>query len=117
MLILVQIGTCARTLFNFAEAYGTVAREEHGAHPIPQRLPTERELNDMITNVEYTRNLLEHVRGVVQQSIINERAREGTRPRGSLEDEDVQMFNDGMKSGSYSISEVKKRRGVSTDDC
>jgi len=111
-----QIGTCARTLFNFAEAYGTVAREEHGAHPIAQRLPTEREISDMITNVDYTRSLLEHVRGVVQQSIINERAREGTRPKGSFDDEDVQMYGDGAKTGSYNAAEVKKRRGVSIDD-
>jgi hypothetical protein len=97
---------------HFAESYAAVAREEHGSHPIPTRLPSERELAEMMNCADYTRNLLENIRGVVQQSIMNERAREGTRPKG-FEDEDVAMY-DGMKA-NYGMGEVKKRRGVSVE--
>lgn len=125
-----QIGTAARTLFNFAEAYGTVAREEHTAQPIPTRLPTEREISDMIGNVDWMRNMLENVRGVVQQSVMNELARERSRSKGRYEDEDVQMHGDGTKPagygptmpsapayattvGSLADRDPKRRRGVS----
>lgn len=100
-------------MFNFAEAYGRIAQEQHGARPIPERLPTEQEVNDMLSNAEMIRSALERVRDVVQQSVRNERAREVPKVKASYEeDQDVPMFEDGMKS-QYAITEVKKRRGVS----
>jgi len=105
-----KIGSASRTVFNFSDAYGKLAREEITAHPIPTRLPNERELGEMITNAEWIRGMLENVRGIVQQSIQNERAREGTRANPPYENEDAPMFEDGLKS-SYSITEVRKRRG------
>ena len=66
----------------------------------------------MLNNVEYLKNMLDSVRGMVQQSIMNERAREGSRSKPPYEDEDVTMYGDGMKQ-SYDMSGVKKRRGVS----
>ncbi|KAF7531975.1 hypothetical protein G7Z17_g13689 [Cylindrodendrum hubeiense] len=106
-----RIGSSSRTIFNFAEAYSRIAQEQHGAHPIPERLPTEREVNDMLSNVELIKRSLEQVRDLVQTSIQNERAREGAKMKGPYEeDHDVAMYGDGMKP-QYGITEVKKRRG------
>ncbi|KAJ4142336.1 hypothetical protein NW754_009782 [Fusarium falciforme] len=106
-----RIGSSSRTIFNFAEAYSRIAQEQHGAHPIPARLPTEREVTDMLSNIELIKRSLEQVRDLVQTSIQNERAREGAKMKGPYEEEhDVNMYGDGMKP-QYGITEVKKRRG------
>ena len=87
--------------------------EQHGPHPIPERLPTEREVSDMLGNVEMMKRSLEQVRDLVQASIQNERVREGAKVKGPYEeDHDVPMYGDAMKP-QYGITEVKKRRGVS----
>lgn len=104
-----QISSITHTLGNFAEAYANIASEQHGGQPIPQRLPSEREVAEMIANVEYLRKNVETVRDVVQQSIANEKAREG-RHKGPYDDDDVSMYGDGMKQ-HYGLGEVKKRRG------
>ncbi|KAF4965039.1 hypothetical protein FSARC_7112 [Fusarium sarcochroum] len=106
-----RIGSSSRTIFNFAEAYSRIAQEQHGAHPIPARLPTEREVSDMLSNIELVKRSLEQVRDLVQTSIQNERAREGAKMKGPYEEEhEVNMYGDGMKP-QYGITEVKKRRG------
>ncbi|KAF4451178.1 hypothetical protein F53441_5788 [Fusarium austroafricanum] len=106
-----RIGSSSRTIFNFAEAYSRIAQEQHGAHPIPARLPTEREVSDMLSNIELVKRSLEQVRDLVQTSIQNERAREGAKMKGPYEEEnDVNMYGDGMKP-QYGMAEVKKRRG------
>ncbi|CAM1500971.1 Fc.00g101330.m01.CDS01 [Cosmosporella sp. VM-42] len=106
-----RIGSSSRTIFNFAEAYSRIAQEQHGAHPIPERLPTEREVSDMLGNIELIKRSLEQVRDIVQASIQSERAREGAKMKGPFEeDHDVAMYGDGMKP-QYGIAEVKKRRG------
>ncbi|KAF4880497.1 GATA zinc finger domain-containing protein 10 [Colletotrichum siamense] len=103
-----QIASATRTIYNFAEAYGRIAAEQHGnQQPLPDRLPTEREVNDMLDNVEYIRNSLDSVRQLVKDS--NERARVVGKQKG-YEDEDTPMY-DGMNKNSYGITEVKKRRG------
>lgn len=108
-----QIGSSSRTIFNFAEAYTRIAREQHGSQPIPQRLPTEREVAEMIANVDLIKRSLEQVKDAVQASIQSERAREGTKMKGSYdEDHDVAMYGDGMKPQYGMQHEVKKRRGV-----
>ncbi len=69
----------------------------------------------MINNAELIRNALESVRSVVQQSVLHERARETSRSKSSTYDEEeVGMYSDSMKSSSFSVSEVKRKRGVST---
>ncbi|KAH7261864.1 hypothetical protein BKA59DRAFT_4521 [Fusarium tricinctum] len=106
-----RIGSSSRTIFNFAEAYSRIAQEQHGAHPIPARLPTEREVSDMLSNIEHVKQSLEQVRDLVQTSIQNERAREGAKMKGPYDEEhEVSMYGDGMKP-QYGITEVKKRRG------
>ncbi|KAH0498858.1 hypothetical protein TgHK011_006086 [Trichoderma gracile] len=107
-----RIGTCSRTIFNFAEAYGRIAQEQHGSQPIPERLPTEREVSDMLSNVEYLKRSLEQCREVIVASLQSERAREGAKPpKGPYEeDQDVPMYGDSIKP-PYGMTEVKKRRG------
>ncbi|OAQ70700.1 GATA-type sexual development transcription factor NsdD [Pochonia chlamydosporia 170] len=107
-----RIGSASRTIFNFAEAYGRIAQEQHGSHPIPERLPTEREVNDMLGNIDMIKRSLEQVKDAVQASIQSERAREGTKGKGAFEEEhqDVPMYDNGMKP-QYTMTEVKKRRG------
>jgi hypothetical protein len=67
---------------------------------------------DMLTNADYIKRSLEQVREIIQASVMNERAREGAKPKGPYEEEDANMYGDGMKQ-TYGITEVKKRRGVS----
>jgi hypothetical protein len=83
---------------------------------MPTRLPSEREVSDMLNMSEWMKNLLENLRGMVQASTaMNDRAREANRSKGpsSYDDEDMSMYGDGMKS-PYEMGSVKKRRGVST---
>ncbi|KAI0134650.1 GATA zinc finger protein [Xylariales sp. AK1849] len=105
-----RITWTGRTICNFADAYANIASEQHGGQPIPQRLPTEREVSDMLSNIDYLRKNMENVREVVQQSIANEKAREGGKHKASWDDDDVSMYGDGMKQ-HYGLGEVKKRRG------
>lgn len=109
-----QIGSSSRTIFNFAEAYTRIAREQHGSQPIPQRLPTDREVSEMLANVDLIKRSLEQVKDAVQASIQSERAREGTKVKGTYEeDHDIPMYGNGMKPQYAMQHEVKKRRGVS----
>ena len=100
------------TIRNFAEAYCKLASEEHGRHPIPERLPTRGEIDSMIGNVEMIKKSLENVREL-QHNVETEKAREMGKHQRTFEDDDVSMYGDGMKQ-TYNMGEVKKRRGVST---
>ncbi|KAK5987528.1 GATA zinc finger domain-containing protein 10 [Cladobotryum mycophilum] len=121
-----RIGSYSRTVFNFAEAYGRIAQEQHGSTTIPERLPTEREVNDMLANIDFLKRSLEQVREAVLVSIANERNRDNNnninnntnnniittnnKPKGSYdEDPDIHMYSDSVKP--HYITEVKKRRG------
>ncbi|GAB0134433.1 hypothetical protein EsDP_00002806 [Epichloe bromicola] len=101
-----RIGSSSRTIFNFAEAYGRIAQEQHGSLPIPERLPIEREVNDMLANVDLIKRSLEQVKDAVQASIQSGRAREGTKVEGPYEEDhqDVPMYDDGMKA-QYTMTE------------
>lgn len=80
---------------------------------MPTRLPTEREVGDMLNMAEWMKGMLDNLRGMVQASIVmNDRAREVSRGKGPYEDEDMAMYGDGMKA-AYEMGGVKKRRGVS----
>lgn len=111
-----QISTSSRAVTHFAEAYVAAAREQQGSQPIPSRLPTENEVNAMISTGLHVLQKLEEVRDIVQQNRISmERAREnggGPVVRKPLEEEDVPMYSDNIKQ-PYNMTEVKKRRGVS----
>ncbi|KAL9567573.1 hypothetical protein ACKAV7_008337 [Fusarium commune] len=67
----------SRTILNCVEAYNRISREQHGTHLIPERLPTEWELSDMLGNMELIKRSLEHVKDLVQTSIQKERTHEG----------------------------------------
>lgn len=73
-------------------------------------MPTENEVGGLLNSLLLALKKLEEVREMIQRNRIqDERARDhGRKP----EDEDVAMYNDGMKP-AYSLNEVKKRRGVS----
>jgi hypothetical protein len=108
-----QIGASARTVFNFAEAYGRIASEQQGPHHIPERLPSEREMSDMLANAELLKRSLDQMRDLVQVSLQSERARDVAKAKSMYEDDqDMPMYNDGKTAYAMS-SEVKKRRGVS----
>lgn len=55
----IQIAWNANTLRNFAEAYMKVASEQHGGQPIPERLPTEKEVSDLIDVTMWLKSQLE----------------------------------------------------------
>ncbi|KAH7124868.1 hypothetical protein B0J13DRAFT_149677 [Dactylonectria estremocensis] len=113
-----QIGSCSHTVLNFSEAYSRIAQEQHGAHPIPDILPTERDISDMLANIEFIKLYLEQVRGLVQTSSQNERAREAAKIKDLNEAHDVPVYGDAMKP-QYGMIEVKTRcsRTVSLDKC
>ncbi|ENH65566.1 GATA zinc finger domain-containing protein 15 [Fusarium oxysporum f. sp. cubense race 1] len=74
-----QISSSSRTILNCAEKYNRIACEQHGAHVILERLPTEWELSSMLSNMELIKRSLEHIEDFVQTSIQNERASEGAK--------------------------------------
>ncbi|KAI0171137.1 GATA zinc finger protein [Pestalotiopsis sp. NC0098] len=100
----------SRTIYNFAEAYANLASEQPTGQPLPHRLPTDKEVSEMLHNTDYVKKTLESVREHVHHSIANEKAREGGKHRGSYDDDDVSMYGDGSKQ-HYGLGEVKKRRG------
>ncbi|KAM7208698.1 hypothetical protein V8F20_000861 [Naviculisporaceae sp. PSN 640] len=105
-----SISNTARTIVNFADSYGSAAREQQGSQPILSRLPTETELSGLIDSSVLMVKKLEELREMVQQNRMNtERAREngGRKP---YEDDDSMYVDGGLKQ-QYSIAEVKKRRG------
>ncbi|PHH60517.1 hypothetical protein CDD80_1583 [Ophiocordyceps camponoti-rufipedis] len=108
-----RIGSSSRTIYTFAEAYTRIAREQHGSQPIPERLPTEREVVEMLVNVDLIKRSLDQVKDAIQASIQSERAREGAKIKSSPyeEDHDVAMYGDVMKPQYAMQHEVKKRRG------
>lgn len=113
LISLLQVAGSARTLFHFAEAFDAAAREQHGAQPIPSRLPTENEVTLMLDNVYMMKKCLEDVRNMVQQSrIINERTRENNARKPFEEDEPG--YPEAVKA-QFGMGEVKRRRGVSLD--
>jgi hypothetical protein len=46
---------------------------------MPERLPTEWELSNMLSNMELIKRSLEHIEDLVQTSTQNERDREGAK--------------------------------------
>lgn len=102
----------SRTVYNFAEAYANIASEQHGGQPIPQRLPTDKEVSEMLHNTDYLKKTLDSIREVVHHSIASEKERNNGKNRSQFDDDDVSMYGDGMKR-QYGLGEVKKRRGVS----
>ena len=66
----------------------------------------------MLDNVYLVQKCLEDVRIMVQQSRMDERARDAV-PRKGFEEEDPTMYGDSLKP-NFGMAEVKKRRGVST---
>ncbi|KAH7357932.1 GATA zinc finger protein [Plectosphaerella cucumerina] len=103
-----RISASSRTIFNFGESWSRVAAEQHSSQPIPDRLPTEHEVSEMASNVEYLRGSLDSLRAIIRTA--HERAR--TSGKSKMYDDDESSMYDGMKSnGGYNLGEVKKRRG------
>jgi len=75
---------------------------------IPERLPNEREMGEMLNNVDFIKRLLEQLRDQVQQNLRHEQMQ--GKMKGPYEDEDVQMYD--TAKPALGVAEVKKRRGV-----
>ncbi|KAI0390432.1 hypothetical protein F5Y17DRAFT_468936 [Xylariaceae sp. FL0594] len=104
-----KISWNVNTIRNFAESYHKLASEQHGGQIIPERLPTEKEVGEMIDVSIWLKNQLENVRDFVQQSLA-EKARDKNRTNGSSYDgdDDISMYSDTVKP---TYGEIKKRRG------
>ncbi|KAK2470518.1 hypothetical protein H9L39_18135 [Fusarium oxysporum f. sp. albedinis] len=74
-----QISSSSHAILDCAETYNRIACEQHGAHAIPERLLTEWELSNMLSNMELIKRSLEHIEDLVQKSIQNERDHEGAK--------------------------------------
>ncbi|KAI1428639.1 hypothetical protein F5Y12DRAFT_710937 [Xylaria sp. FL1777] len=107
-----KIAWNANTVRNFAEAYMKVASEQHGGQPIPERLPSEKEVSELIDISIWLKSQLENVRDIVQHSMA-EKARDSNRNDGTSYDgdDDISMYGDNVKPSPYGLGESKKRRG------
>ncbi|KAI0526692.1 hypothetical protein F5B22DRAFT_633119 [Xylaria bambusicola] len=107
-----KIAWNANTVRNFAEAYIKVASEQHGGQPIPERLPSEKEVSELIDISIWLKSQLENVRDIVQHSMA-EKARDSNRNDGTSYDgdDDISMYGDNVKPSAYGLGESKKRRG------
>ncbi|KAF4333694.1 GATA zinc finger domain protein [Fusarium beomiforme] len=74
-----QISSSSCAILNCAETYNRIALEQHGVHVIPERLLTEWELRNMLSNMELIKRSLEHIKDLVQTSIQNDRDHEGAK--------------------------------------
>ncbi|KAH8893233.1 hypothetical protein GQ53DRAFT_780705 [Thozetella sp. PMI_491] len=105
-----DISTSARTIFGFADAFDAAAREQQGQRSIPSRLPLENEVTSIIETALHVKKKLEEVRDMVQQNRLNHERARASGGRKPYDDEDMPMYNDGMKQ-PFTLNEVKKRRG------
>ncbi|KAJ3579809.1 hypothetical protein NPX13_g755 [Xylaria arbuscula] len=107
-----KIAWNANTVRNFAEAYMKLASEQHGGQPIPERLPSEKEVSELIDVSIWLKSQLENVRDIVQHSMV-EKARDSNRNDGTSYDgdDDISMYGDNVKPSTYGLGESKKRRG------
>ncbi|SCO88904.1 related to NsdD protein [Fusarium oxysporum] len=96
--------------YDYATPARRIAREQHGAHLIPERLPTEWEVSDMLSNMELIKRSLEHVRDLVQTSIQNEGTREGDMMNCFYKGEHHALIYGHAMQPSFSMTESKKRR-------
>ncbi|KAJ9419561.1 hypothetical protein QL093DRAFT_2369611 [Fusarium oxysporum] len=94
------ISSSSRTILHCAEAYNRIAREQHGTHLIPERLPTEWELSDMLRNMELIKRFLEH----------NERTHEGVKMECLYRGENHAPVSTHTMQPSFSMTEIKKQR-------
>ncbi|KAH7243828.1 hypothetical protein B0J15DRAFT_515481 [Fusarium solani] len=93
-----QIGSCSHKILNFSEVYTRITQEQHRAHPILSRLPTERDISDMLGNIERIERHLEQVRSLLQALSQNERAREAAKMKSPYEeDHDMPTHGDAMR--------------------
>ncbi|KAM6506333.1 hypothetical protein FSOLCH5_013321 [Fusarium solani] len=107
-----SIGSCSHKILNFSEVYTRITQEQHGAHPIPSRLPTEQDISDKLGNIERITRHLEQVRSLLQASSQNERAREAAKMKSPYEeDHDVPMHEDSMKP-QHGMTEANTRLRV-----
>ncbi|KAK7582974.1 hypothetical protein V3481_012268 [Fusarium oxysporum f. sp. vasinfectum] len=100
----------SRNILHCAEAYNRIAREQHGTHLIPERLPTEWELSDMLGNVELIKRSLEHVKDLVQTSIQNERTHEGVKMECLYRGGNHAPISTHTMQPSFSMTEIKRQR-------
>ncbi|KAH7186626.1 hypothetical protein DER44DRAFT_858810 [Fusarium oxysporum] len=100
----------SRTILNCVEACNRISREQHGTHLIPERLPTEWELSDMLGNMELIKRSLEHVKDLVQTSIQNERTHEGVKMECLYRGENHAPISTHTMQPSFSMTEIKKQR-------
>jgi hypothetical protein len=99
----------ARTLYNFADAYSSLAREEHGNHPIPERMPSEKEIDDVFGYVDAIKADLDSVKQIMQNAVRNREQ----PPRAAYSDEqDVATYDESMKFNHQSVLPEKRKRGV-----
>ncbi|KAI7771978.1 hypothetical protein LZL87_011671 [Fusarium oxysporum] len=107
---LTLISSSSRTILNCVEAYNRISREQHGTHLIPERLPTEWELSDMLGNMELIKRSLEHVKDLVQTSIQKERTHEGVNMECLYRGGNHAPISKHTMQPSFSVTEIKKKR-------
>lgn len=80
---------------------------------MPGRMPSDREVCDMINNAEWLKTMLENLRSIVQQTVVNDRGSSNSARQKTQSFEDPETPGYGEPSTKpYNLNEVKKRRGV-----
>lgn len=67
----------------------------------------------MLSNMEFIKRSLEHVKDLVQTSIQNERTREGVKMNCFYKEEHHAPIYGHTMQPSFGMTEIKKRRAVS----
>ncbi|KAK1754675.1 hypothetical protein QBC47DRAFT_223602 [Echria macrotheca] len=110
--VLNTVASSSRAITHFAESYAATAREQQGSQPIPSRLPTENEVEAMISTGLHVLRKLEEVRDIINHNRMSmDRVRESAGARKPQEEDDIPMYAEPLKSTYQNITEVKKRRG------
>ncbi|KAI1816329.1 hypothetical protein GGS20DRAFT_583566 [Poronia punctata] len=110
--LLGKISWNANTVRNFAEIYMKAAADQHTTQSIPDRIPTEKEVSELLDVTIWMKSQLENVRDIVQHSLAEKARDSNNRNSGPSYDgdEDMNMYGENAKP-TYNMGEVKKRRG------
>ncbi|KAL7903945.1 hypothetical protein GGI35DRAFT_472761 [Trichoderma velutinum] len=113
--VLDRVKACSRTTFHFSQHWlhaQEQQQQQHGSQPIPKRLPTKDDMDDMLFQVERLKHCFEQYRETVVSCPPNKMTREDAKPlKGSYKENQVGIRHVDSVKPSHSATEVKKRRG------
>lgn len=100
----------------FSSHYHQLAQESQRSAPVPERMPSLRECDDMMVLQSKISTALSRIRETVleqQHVLADQHAREQScKAQGDYDVDEGSMYSEDMKNQGYVGSDAKKRRGV-----